>query len=392
MRKTLTNIVCGVLMGATALFAPIKSHAEEVRYKEGIYEDESEGYNGEYRFVEMISEYGEKTQEEIGLISTWDKKQNQLVFAIFTENCGKQDWSEEEQKISLPARYTSVNHNFTKVFILHPKEVKISNLEQAAYLVPQHKEESLKPLEESPRAQAMLKAGELLVDWALAQTKIPFANQLFDKFIEYSVQKSEEHYDEIFKEINENYTATQIPAFPVNRFGGFMETARGYVISFDMSKAPEGDVPMSLWAKIAFGDPSQSAHGSFPNKYGELEGIVINFSLEGEQENMEIISNDTYIEHITNGIKLEMIKIPRTSPVTYMGKYEITQEQYQHIMGKNPSHFKGPKNPVESLFLKDALEFCRRLSQLTGKEYALPSPQGWFHAWRGGERTKNYMN
>ena len=382
MEKTLRNIVGGVLIGASVLFNPIKSHAEEI----------INGFVDKVYPIKMTSEYGEKTEEKLGIEIDLDQEEKILSFAYITENYDKENWSKEEEKIPLPARYTNINHNFTKVFVLHPKEVEISNIEQVAYIVPQHEREFLKPLEESPKAQLTLKTGELLMNWVIGEIGIPFANELFDKFIEYSIEKSEKQYNEIFKEINEDYTATQIPSFPVDRFGGFMETARGYIISFDMSEAPKGDVPMSLWAKIALGNPSQSSHGSFPNRYGELENIIINFSLEGEERDTEITPNDTYIEDLSNGIKLEMIKIPSTSPVMYMGKYEITQEQYQQIMGENPSHFKGPKNPVESLFLKDALEFCQRLSQLTGKRYTLPDPQGWFTAWSGGEKTKDYLN
>lgn len=287
MRKTLRNLVGGVLIGVSTLFNPIKSHTEEIidNYFEKAYH------------IEMTSEYGDNIQEELGIEIGLDEEENILYFSYLTENFDKEDWSKEEQRIPLPARYTNINHNFTKVFILHPKEVKISDLEQVAYLVPQHEEEELKPLKESPKAQAMLKAGELLLDWTLTKTKIPFANQLFDEFIKYSTEKSEKHYDEIFKEINGNYTATQIPSFPVDKFFGFMETARGYKISFDMSEAPKGEVPMCLWAKIALGNPSESAHGSFPNRYGELEGIIINFSLEGEKELVEEkkkIENNSY--------------------------------------------------------------------------------------------------
>ena len=50
----------------------------------------------------------------------------------------------------------------------------------------------------------------------------------------------------------------------------------------------------------------------------------------------------------------------------YMGKYEVTQKEYQEIMGSNPSNFKGPNLPVERVSWFDAIEYCNRLSERDG--------------------------
>lgn len=71
----------------------------------------------------------------------------------------------------------------------------------------------------------------------------------------------------------------------------------------------------------------------------------------------------------------------------YMGKYEVTQAQYQAVMGTNPSHFKGDNLPIENLSWNDAVEFCRKLSQMTGREYRLPSEAEWEYACRAGTTT-----
>ncbi len=71
----------------------------------------------------------------------------------------------------------------------------------------------------------------------------------------------------------------------------------------------------------------------------------------------------------------------------FMSKYPITQEQYQEIMGKNPSHFKGDERPIENVSWDDAVEFCQRLSQQTGKKYRLPSEAEWEYACRAGTTT-----
>ncbi len=121
------------------------------------------------------------------------------------------------------------------------------------------------------------------------------------------------------------------------------------------------------------------------------------------------------IEDLGNRIKLEMVYIPggsflmgspedeaqrnsNESPqheVTlqpfYMSKYPITQNQYEAIMGNNPSEFKGGIRPVESRSWHDAKGFCRKLSEKTGKIYTLPSESQWEYACRAGTTTPFYF-
>jgi formylglycine-generating enzyme required for sulfatase activity len=67
-----------------------------------------------------------------------------------------------------------------------------------------------------------------------------------------------------------------------------------------------------------------------------------------------------------------------------------TQEQYERVMGTNPSHFLGdPKRPVENVSWYDAVEFCRRLSELpqeraAKRHYQLPTEAQWEYACRAG--------
>lgn len=93
----------------------------------------------------------------------------------------------------------------------------------------------------------------------------------------------------------------------------------------------------------------------------------------------------------------------------YMGTYEVTQIQYESIMGKNPSYFQGDriaardhtgqvtnfganlKHPVENVSWDDAMEFCRRLSERSeeiaaGRFYTLPTEAQWEYSCRAGSR------
>jgi len=78
-----------------------------------------------------------------------------------------------------------------------------------------------------------------------------------------------------------------------------------------------------------------------------------------------------------------------TVPQFLMGKYQVTQAQYQAVMGENPARFtdNGANRPVEQVSWNDAVEFCQRLSQQTGREYRLPSEAEWEYACRAGTTT-----
>jgi formylglycine-generating enzyme required for sulfatase activity len=76
-----------------------------------------------------------------------------------------------------------------------------------------------------------------------------------------------------------------------------------------------------------------------------------------------------------------------TVPSFFMGKYPLTQAQYQAIMGHNPSYFIGNNRPVETVSWDHAVTFCRKLSQRTGKNYRLPSEAEWEYACRAGTKT-----
>ncbi len=120
-------------------------------------------------------------------------------------------------------------------------------------------------------------------------------------------------------------------------------------------------------------------------------------------------------EDLGNGVLLEMVYIPggtfmmgapkneigRSSDegpqhkVTVkpflMGKYPITQAQWNAVMGNNPSHYKGDNRPVENVSWHDCVEFCKRLFDKTGKAYRLPSESEWEYACRAGTTTPFYF-
>jgi len=71
----------------------------------------------------------------------------------------------------------------------------------------------------------------------------------------------------------------------------------------------------------------------------------------------------------------------------WLGVTEVTQAQYEAVMGENPSHTKGAQNPVEWVSCVDAQKFCQRLSDKTGRKFRLPTEAEWEYAARAGTTT-----
>jgi formylglycine-generating enzyme required for sulfatase activity len=111
------------------------------------------------------------------------------------------------------------------------------------------------------------------------------------------------------------------------------------------------------------------------------------------------------------GVKLEMVLIPAgkfmmgspgaevsrrenetqhevtlTKPI-YMGKYEVTQEQWQAVMGNNPSSVKVARLPVNNVSWNDCQDFIGKLNAYTNGGYRLPTEAEWEYACRAGTTT-----
>jgi formylglycine-generating enzyme required for sulfatase activity len=142
---------------------------------------------------------------------------------------------------------------------------------------------------------------------------------------------------------------------------------------------------------------------------------VVTTNAKGSIINRRNHSANYFVEDLGNGVKLEMVEIPAgtfymgspeneegrydsespqhqvTVPSFFIGKYPLTQAQYQAIMGNNPANFKGANRPVECVDWNDAVAFCQKLSQNTGKNYKLPSEAQWEYACRAGTTTPFYF-
>ncbi len=147
----------------------------------------------------------------------------------------------------------------------------------------------------------------------------------------------------------------------------------------------------------------------------EFDFEVVSIDARGRIINRNQNQAHFFTEDLGKGINLEMVAIPTgtftmgspeneldrlahegpqhqvTVPDFYMGKYPVTQDQWQLIMGTNPSNFRGVNRPVDTVSWNEASEFCQVLSQKTGRNYRLPTESEWEYACRAGTTTPFYF-
>jgi len=147
---------------------------------------------------------------------------------------------------------------------------------------------------------------------------------------------------------------------------------------------------------------------------------VVRVDAQGRETSRNRRQAQYFTEDLGNGVTLDMVVIPggtflMGSPDTeakrlnsespqhsvsikpfYMGKFTVTQAQWRAVaalpqvsraLNPAPSYFKGDNLPVEQISWEEAVEFCQRLSQKTGRIYRLPSEAEWEYACRAGTTT-----
>ncbi len=164
------------------------------------------------------------------------------------------------------------------------------------------------------------------------------------------------------------------------------------------------EVAEDQFSGVKYGDP-----GNFSDQwYEEREVEIARVEKECEARSKALNKAWREEEDLGNGIKLEMILIPAgkfmmgspkswndyetqhevtlTKPF-YMGKYAVTQEQWESVMGDNPSYIKGAKLPVTDVSWKDCQEFIKKLNAKPNGGYRLPTEAEWEYACRAGTST-----
>ena len=92
---------------------------------------------------------------------------------------------------------------------------------------------------------------------------------------------------------------------------------------------------------------------------------------------------------LAESIEKSAHEVTLTKPF-YVGKFDVTQEQYQQVMGRNPSYFKGKDNPVDWVSWNDAQSFCNKLLKQTAWKVRLPTEAEWEYSCRAGTKSIYY--
>jgi len=169
---------------------------------------------------------------------------------------------------------------------------------------------------------------------------------------------------------------------------------------------------LMYWKEIAedkFKGVKYGYPGNFTDQwYKERESVIAKAEKECEVRSKALNMPWREEKDLGQGVKLEMVLIPAgkfvlgspkkevgryddetqhevtlTKPF-YMGKYEVTQEQWENVMGVNPSYSKNAKNPVTGVSWDDCQEFIEKLNGITKGKYRLPTESEWEYACRAG--------
>ncbi len=173
------------------------------------------------------------------------------------------------------------------------------------------------------------------------------------------------------------------------------------------------NLPNLVTQDVKEGGKGEQEKGSFLLQTFQFETVTVD--AKGTITNRRNLEAKYFVEDLGNGVTLEMVQIPGgtfmmgspateakrydsespqhqvTVPAFFMGRYPVTQVQYQAIVGSNPSNFKRANCPVEQVNWNEAVEFCKRLSQKTGRNYRLPSEAEWEYACRAITSTPFYF-
>ncbi len=167
-------------------------------------------------------------------------------------------------------------------------------------------------------------------------------------------------------------------------------------LPYEMARASSTDTTLSLFE---FETVTLDSKGEITNRRKEKARYFIE-DLGGVTLEMVEIRGGTFMMGSPHG---EVDRYQREGPQHqvivpsfYMGRFAVTQAQWRVMvrspkvnrdLNADPSHFKGNNRPAEQVSWEDAVEFCSRLSNKSGKTYRLPTEAEWEYACRAGTTT-----
>lgn len=170
----------------------------------------------------------------------------------------------------------------------------------------------------------------------------------------------------------------------------------GYLISGDWKVCPECGAPLkgrcvscgsvieSQWKVCPMCGTFRKSSSADPSSAQVLLPGNVPLELVQVPAGSFIMGSDAFYKEPAHQVYLDEF---------WIGKYPVTQEQWQAIMGSNPSEFKGGMLPVENVSWGDCQSFIKKLNtRLRGKGYRLrlPTDAEWEYAARGGNQSRGY--
>ncbi len=125
------------------------------------------------------------------------------------------------------------------------------------------------------------------------------------------------------------------------------------------------------------------------------QNIIVNedliFEIAEKKNLADILERYSKLSVFLDGVEIEMILVEGFPEGDfYIGKYPVTQVQWEAMMHSNPSYFKGDNLPVEHVSLEDVQSFIRVLNQKKEKNFRLPQKTEWEYAAKGGRKSRGY--
>lgn len=164
-------------------------------------------------------------------------------------------------------------------------------------------------------------------------------------------------------------------------------------------------IPLVLWLVLGKSENKTGTDSDVPNLTPEWTSEKKTFTVNGVSFTMIPVEGGTFTREFEVMDSISEMAVPldldtvayddfNMQEVTvssfYMAETEVTQELWEAVMGTNPSSVKGPRRPVETVNWNDCQEFIRKLNELTGVKFHLPTEAQWEFAARGGIMTKEY--
>ena len=137
----------------------------------------------------------------------------------------------------------------------------------------------------------------------------------------------------------------------------------------------------------------EEPEGSFANETITVNGVSFTMiAVEGGTFKMGAQSSSSSGDNYDSDAESDESPVHSvTLSSYYIGETEVTQELWEAVTGNNPSYHSGyPQRPVEYVSWNDCQEFIKKLNQLTGKNFRLPTEAEWEYAARGGNKSKGY--